>query len=147
MTEKNEEGEFVSLRDASEYAKVTRQAIYVAIKKKKLTAVKRRGRWCIFKKDLHSYQLNKHNRHLRVVDGERIYDPEKGLFSIPEVCMMISTKMKQPYSIQHLYYLVRSGQLKAFKRGSAWVISKEAGVELAIRELGYVQAQTEMAMN
>lgn len=142
--ELNENEATMSLSEVARYTNVTRQAIYVAVKKKKLSAVKVSGRYRIFKKDVERYQLNKYNRDLRMEDGELIFDTQKGFFSIRQVCQMISSEMDRSYSVQHLYHLVRSGQLKAFKRGYAWVVRLEDVRQLALKELGYVMGQLEL---
>lgn len=133
---KTEVEEFFSLAEAAQYSHVTRQAIYVAIRGKKLKAVKKNRQWCISRKDIDDYRLNKYNRDLRKYNDQYIFDVEKGYFSVQQVCKIISSTLKKPYNLQHIYYLLRSGQLRASRKGAAWVVSKEAIVELLDKEMG-----------
>ena len=125
---------FFTLSEAAEYAHVCRQAIYAALRKKALKAEKNGRRWCISRADLDDYRTNKYNRDRRKFNGEPIFDMEKGHFSVQQVCKVISSTLKKPYPLQHIYYLMRSGQLKAFKKGAAWVISKEDAIDLLEKE-------------
>jgi len=135
MNEKNElPDDFLSLAEAAEYAHVTRQAIYVAIRKRGLPAVKKNRQWCISRKDLDEYRANKYNRDKRKFNDEFIFDMEKGHFSVQQVCKVISATLKRPYSLQHIYYLMRRGKLKAFRMGAAWVIAKDDAVDLLEKE-------------
>lgn len=125
---------FFSLPEAAAYAHVTRQAIYLAMKNRGLSGCKIGRQWYIKKEDLDEYRGNKYNRDLRKKDGEYIFDMEKGHFSVQQVCRVISATLGRPYSLQHIYYLLRIGRLKAFRAGNAWVISKEDAVALLDHE-------------
>ena len=52
----------VSITEAARINNVTRQAIYVAIKQKKLKAFKDSTRWTIDLKDLEEYRKHKYSR-------------------------------------------------------------------------------------
>lgn len=125
---------FFSLAQAADYAHVTRQAIYLAVKQRGLRAKKIGRQWYITKEDLDNYRANKYNRDLRKRDGEYIFDMEKGHFSVQQVCKVLSATLGRPYSLQHLYYLLRTGQLKAMRKGAAWVVEKDDAVALLERE-------------
>lgn len=125
-----------TLTQAAEYAHVTRQAIYLAIKKDKIPAVKVSGLWSIRKEDLDGYRLNKYNKQLLKRDGENVYDLERGHFSVQHVSKIIASMLKRPYPAMHIYYLLRSGQLAGFRKGRSWVIAKEAAVALYEKEAG-----------
>lgn len=140
----NPPDEFFSLREAAEYAHVTRQAIYVAVKQRGLKATKKNGAWYITREDLDAYRSNKYNRDLRKEEnGEYVFDMDKGHFSIQQVCKVLSATLGRPYSIQHLYYLLRTGKLKGFRKGAAWVIAKEDAIDLLERER---EKESKMAM-
>lgn len=114
----NQDGEFVSITEAAKINNVTRQAIYVAIKQKKLKA-RKTSRWEIDLKDLQDYRDNKYSRTKSVFEGELLFDKAKGLFSVNEV----ADKLAIP--AQKVYYAMRTGTLKASRKGAAWVISEE----------------------
>lgn len=113
---KEEEKKVVSITEAAKLNKVTRQAIYVAIKLNKLKAEKETTRWTIDLKDLEEYRKQKYSRLKSVFDGELLFDNEKGFYSINQVARMLSVPA------QKIYYATRIGLLKAQRKGAAWVI-------------------------
>jgi excisionase family DNA binding protein len=117
----NGEGEladkkFVTLSEAAKINNVTRQAIYVAIKQKKLRAYKNPTRWIIDIDDLERYRKLKYSRTKSMHNGELIFDNKKGFYSIQQAAQMLNV----PY--QKIYYATRIGLLKASRKGSAWVV-------------------------
>lgn len=107
---------FVTLSEAAKINNVTRQAIYVAIKQKKLRAYKNPTRWIIDIEDLEHYRKLKYSRTKSMHNGELIFDNKKGYFSIQQAAKLL----KVPY--QKIYYATRIGLLKATRKGSAWVV-------------------------
>ena len=107
---------FVTLSEAAKINNVTRQAIYVAIKQKKLRAYKNPTRWIIDIDDLDQYRKLKYSRTKSMHEGELIFDNTKGFFSIQQASKMLNV----PY--QKIYYATRIGLLKAMRKGSAWVV-------------------------
>lgn len=118
----NHEGEipsdktFLSLSEAAKINNVTRQAIYVAIKQKKLRAYKNPTRWVIDIEDLDDYRKMKYSRTKSMHNGELIFDHNKGFYSIQQASKMLNV----PY--QKIYYATRIGLLKASRKGAAWVV-------------------------
>ena len=110
------EKKFVTLSEAAKINNVTRQAIYVAIKQKKLRAYKNPTRWIIDIEDLEQYRKMKYSRSKSMHNGELIFDNKKGFFSIQQASKMLNV----PY--QKIYYATRIGLLKATRKGSAWVV-------------------------
>lgn len=127
--------EILSLREAGLHAHVQRQSIYLAIKKGRLKATKVNNRWRIKLLDLDDYRCSKYNRDYRTINGELVFDMEKGEFSVQQVCKVMCATLNRQFSMQRLYYLLRIGQVKAFKKGSTWVILKEDAVALLDIEL------------
>ena len=115
-TELPNEKNLVTLSEAAKINDVTRQAIYVAIKQKKLRAYKNPTRWVIDIDDLEQYRNMKYSRAKSMHEGELIFDNKKGFFSIQQASEMIDV----PY--QKIYYATRIGLLKAIRKGSAWVV-------------------------
>ncbi len=116
MTEIPAGKKFVTLSEAAKINNVTRQAIYVAIKQKKLRAYKNPTRWIIDTEDLDHYRKLKYSRTKSMHNGELIFDNKKGFFSIQQASKMLNV----PY--QKIYYATRIGLLKATRKGSAWVV-------------------------
>ncbi len=109
----------VSITEAAKINNVTRQAIYVAIKQKKLKAHKDTTRWTIDLEDLEIYRKEKYSRTKSVFDGELLFDNKKGFFSVNQVAKMLSVPA------QKIYYATRVGLLKAIRKGAAWVIHQD----------------------
>lgn len=113
---KKVEDKVVSITEAAKINNVTRQAIYVAIKLKKLRAKKETSRWTIDLDDLADYRRQKYSRTKSVFNGELLFDNGKGYFSINQVAKMLQVP------VQKIYYATRIGLLKAHRKGSAWVV-------------------------
>ncbi|MBM3194432.1 MAG: helix-turn-helix domain-containing protein [Chlamydiae bacterium] len=110
---------FVSITEAARINNVTRQAIYVAIKQKKLKAYKHSTRWTISLKDLEDYRNQKYSRLKSTFNGELLFDNNKGFFSVGQAAKILNVPA------QKIYYATRVGMLKASRKGAAWVISVE----------------------
>lgn len=106
----------VSITEAAQLNRVTRQAIYVAIKLKKLKATKEASRWLINVQDLLDYRKEKYSRSRSTFEGELLFDNHKGYYSVNQVAKMLNVPA------QKLYYATRAGYLKASRKGAAWVI-------------------------
>lgn len=110
------ESKLVSITEAAKLNKVTRQAIYVAIKLNKLKASKETTRWTIHLDDLEAYRKQKYSRSKSTFNGELLFDNNRGFYSVNQVAKMLSVPA------QKIYYATRVGMLKAQRRGAAWVI-------------------------
>ena len=106
----------VSITEAARLNNVTRQAIYVAIKQRKLRATKDATRWTIDLEDLEEYKKNKYSREKSTFEGELLYDNKRGYYSVNQVAKMLNVPA------QKIYYATRVGLLKAFRKGAAWVV-------------------------
>ena len=106
----------VSITEAARINNVTRQAIYVAIKQKKLKATKDATRWTIHLDDLDEYRRNKYSRTKSMFNGELLFDNRKGYFSVNQTAKVLNVPA------QKIYYATRVGLLKASRKGAAWVI-------------------------
>jgi len=114
--EQNNSKRVVSITEAARLNKVTRQAIYVAIKQRKLRATKDATRWTIDLDDLEEYKKNKYSRKKSMYEGELLFDNSKGFYSINQVAKMLNVPA------QKIYYATRVGHLKAYRKGAAWVV-------------------------
>lgn len=113
------ETKLVSITEAAKLNKVTRQAIYVAIKLNKLKASKETTRWTIHLDDLEAYRNQKYSRSKSMFKGELVFDNDKGYHSVNQVASMLNVPA------QKIYYATRIGQLKAVRKGAAWVIHSD----------------------
>ena len=124
----------VSITEAARLNNVTRQAIYVAIKQKKLKAYKDATRWTIDLEDLENYKKSKYSRTKSMFEGELLFDNRKGYFSVNQVAKMLNVPA------QKIYYATRVGLLKASRKGAAWVIHNE---DLKLYQDSYLSKKTE----
>lgn len=106
----------VTITEAARINNVTRQAVYVAIKQKKLKASKDSTRWTINLDDLDNYRNQKYSRTKSMFDGELLFDNQKGFHSVNQVAKILGVPA------QKIYYATRVGLLKAIRKGAAWVI-------------------------
>lgn len=106
----------VSITEAAKINNVTRQAIYVAIKQKKLKATKHTTRWTIDLKDLEDYRRQKYSRTKSMYQGELLFDNKKGYYSVNQAAKLLGVPA------QKIYYATRVGLLKASRKGAAWVV-------------------------
>src|SRR5579864_6482520 len=106
----------ISITEAARINNVTRQAIYVAIKQKKLKATKDSTRWTIHLDDLEEYRTHKYSRTKSMFDGELLFDNRKGYYSVNQAAKLLNVPA------QKIYYATRVGLLKAHRKGAAWVI-------------------------
>lgn len=116
---KKEDKKVVSITEAAKINSVTRQAIYVAIKLKKLRAEKSTTRWTINLDDLDAYRKSKYSREKSVFGGELLFNNDKGYFSVNQTAKVLNVPA------QKIYYATRTGVLKAHRKGAAWVIHKD----------------------
>ncbi len=116
LVSESSEKKVVTITEASRINNVTRQAIYVAIKQKKLKAYKDSTRWTIDLDDLESYRNQKYSRTKSMFDGELLFDNHKGFFSVNQVAKILGVPA------QKIYYATRVGLLKAVRKGAAWVV-------------------------
>jgi len=119
----------VSITEAAKINNVTRQAIYVAIKQKKLKAKKDTTRWKIHLDDLEEYSKNKYSRSKSMFDGDLLFNNKKGFYSVSQVAEMLSVPA------QKIYYATRSGMLAAERKGAAWVIHIDSVEEYKAKHL------------
>jgi hypothetical protein len=126
--------EFTSLSEAAKYAHTCRQAIFLAIRKNQLKAEKRviknaRGNWAeqwvVKRSDLDDYRKSKYNREKRVVDGQKLFDIEEDRLSVLHAAKILSEALNTFYAVHRLYYLLRIGRIRGFKKAGAWIIRRE----------------------
>lgn len=108
---------YVSVSEAARIKKVTRQAIYLAIRLKRLKAYKHDDQWKVFLVDLQEYDSKRFSRiYHSSINGEPIFDEQNGYFSVDRASKMINIPK------QKIYYAIRTGLLPAHRKRAAWVI-------------------------
>src|SRR5258708_19512331 len=108
-----ETAKVVSITEAARINNVTRQAIYVAIKQKKLKATKDSTRWTIHLDDLEEYRQNKYSRTKSMFNGELLFDARKGYYSANQAAKVLDVPA------QKIYYAIPVGLLKALQKAAA----------------------------
>jgi hypothetical protein len=135
MSNKPSPDDILTATQASEYAHVVKQAIIRAIYAGRLKAWKsKESKWLMYRKSIDEYRETKYNRDDKTVDGERIFDAEKGFFSVPQIEKVISHELQRAFSRNRLYRMIYSGELKARKRGNSWVVHKDDAIEIIKKE-------------
>jgi excisionase family DNA binding protein len=129
-----EKDDYLSMGEACRYIHVGRAAIYAALKKGRLHAIKIGYYYAFAREELDRYRLNKYNRDERRMNGERIFDVQRGTFSVHQASKILSDELKVAYNMQRLYHLIRTGQLKVTKCGATFVISRETLIDLIEKE-------------
>lgn len=116
--EQTTEPKVFSITEAARMHGVSRQAIHVAIDKKRLKATKdpKSGRLKIAVADLEEYHRTKYSRKFSMRDGKLLFDMEKGLYSVAQAAELIGVN---PWDI---YYSIRKGKLKPSRNGAAYVL-------------------------
>lgn len=111
---------YLSTDEAAIKSGVTRQAVYLAIKKKKLKADKI-GSWYyqIKESDLKEYRINKFNRDNSTFEGKPLYDVSKGEYSLKKAAEYLGM------DYTHLYCHMRAGRIPTQRRGSAWIFQQK----------------------
>ncbi len=104
---------------AAEILCITRQAVFAAIKLKKLKGTKEHSRWSISEEDLDEYKRNKYNRDYSVYNDAPLYDQSKGEFSVKKASEECRLKKNQ------VYYFIRKGCLRSHKKRAAWIIDAD----------------------
>jgi hypothetical protein len=144
MEEQKTPDVFNSLAEAAEYAHTCRQAVFSAIKKNQLKAEKKvsknpRGRfllqWSIKKSDLDEYRQSKYNCEKRTHEGEKLFDIEQDRLSVLHAAKILSEAMGRFYPSHRLYYLLRTGRVRGYKKAGAWIIKKEELINVYNEEL------------
>ena len=113
----------MNTREASQHLNVGKAAVMSAIKKNRLPAIKKEGRWTFNTNDLDEYKRNRFDRKLSVVDGKPLYDKTKGEYSVNDAAKLLGC------SVQHLYYACRSNKIHTTKKRFTWIIKTEDIIE------------------
>lgn len=126
----------ISTSKAAAYCKITRQAIYAAIRKGRIKAWKKGNKWITTPGELDRYRLSKYTREfLTAPDGDLVFDVAKGLLSCPQVAKIFSDTLGRPYPLQKVYHRIYSKKLPAHKIGYTWVIHSHHAAELLHYEI------------
>ncbi len=107
---------YVTVSEAARIKKVTRQAIYLAIREGKLKAYQDGNVLKIFLVDLMEYDRHRYSREKVVHEGEPLFNSDKGEVSIEKAAQMLGVPR------QKLYYAARTGMLKTIRKKSTWVV-------------------------
>lgn len=120
MTEsKKSHDDWLSISEISRKCRVTRQAVYVAIKNGRLKAAQINRIWFAHVDDIEAYRSSRYNREHSRINGEPIFDILSGYLSVNHIAKLFGE------TPQRIYYLLRTGQVPASKKGAAWVVNIE----------------------
>jgi len=111
-----------SIDEAARFSCVTRQSVYVAVKKGRIKAHKSAAsfRWQIYKSDLDEYIRSKYCRSYgKASDGSVFYSVEEGRYSPSQAAEIVDCP------VQNIYYQIRTGGIKITYKDHRMVIRKE----------------------
>lgn len=106
----------MTLIEAAQKHGVSRQGIYVAVKKKRLKAEMKSYRWMVNQADIDEYNRTKHKREFSLDNGKLLFDKKKGLYSVKEAAQYLGK------TSQYLYAQLRHRKLFGSRRGFTWII-------------------------
>jgi len=118
---------YLTTDEAAILSGVTRQAVYLAIKKNRLKA-ERIGPWYyqIKKSDLDEYRENRFCRDKSTFEGEPLYDAAKGEYSLKNAAAYLGM------DYMNLYYHMRAGRVSTHRKGAAWIFHRKDLDELRV---------------
>jgi excisionase family DNA binding protein len=112
----------MTILDAAEYTHTSKQAVGAMIKRGRIKATRVGRHFAISHADLEHALLNKYSRVDLRYAGKRVYDHAQGLISAIYARHMLASVLGRPVTMQHVYYCIRVGQLRAMRCGHVWVI-------------------------
>ena len=102
---------FLSMVEAAKVCGVTRQAIHINIRSGKIPAVRNHhNHYRIDPKDIEGFEPNKHKPKPKYTDYYSVLDTAEVL----------------NVSIQKVYYMVKKGRLKSYRKGSCVLVLKRS---------------------
>jgi len=111
--------ESMKIMDACRFLGISRAAVYIAVKKGRLKAEKKDGRYSFYLKDLEAYKETKYTRKfMKDKDGNFLYSDQ--FLSITESAILLGLPE------QRIYYLTRTNRIPHNKYGCHAIISKKA---------------------
>lgn len=106
-----------SVNETAEILGVTRQAVYLAIRLKKLEVEKIDLKWRISQEELEEFKKNRYD-HTKTTrpDGALKFDPSEGRYSIRQFAEFYEVPR------QRIYYLIHAKRIKYTRDGSSLII-------------------------
>jgi hypothetical protein len=126
--------ELLTISEAAAHSRVSRQAIYVALRDKRLKGFIHKRKWFIKREDLDYYRSQKYIGDNRKNNGEPIFNLEKGIYSVHQLSKFMSLGLGRPFPMQRVYFLLKRGRIKSHRVGAAWIILKEDAILLLEEE-------------
>ena len=109
--------DLITLAQAAEYLKITRQSVLLAVRHQKLKPSKSGDLWYFKRSVLEEFKHKKFTREeLRRKNGILVFNPQEGKFSVPQVAQMYGIKKNR------VYHCIRHNMLNCSKVGGTHVI-------------------------
>lgn len=113
--------------------------IYTAASKKRISRRKINGQFYYTKHDLDNYRLSRNSQLNRMYKGEKLFDIDKGLFSVSIVLQCIRHVLKREISRKRIYEYLRNNEHTSFKKGREYVITRDDAEKMLDREIEYYE--------
>lgn len=131
--------EMLTLTDAAEEMRSSRQAVYIAIRKGRLKAAQIHRHWWVRRGDLTEYRSMRYCRLYSTYQGEPLYDLEKGEFGPEHAAKYLGVPKNK------IYYLITKGELRVSRRGHHYILLKDMLDEYAKGKVGKNDPQIKFA--
>ena len=106
----------ISVNDASVLLDLSKQAIIIAVQKRKIEGVKISGHWLLDRDSVRNYPNIRYNALYRSRDGYKIYSPIEGRYSVRMLSKYLGIKE------QAIYYQIKCGRIPFTRIGASIVI-------------------------
>jgi predicted DNA-binding protein YlxM (UPF0122 family) len=108
--------DYISVSEAAKKFRITRQAIYHAIKIGKIETIKSLDSWKVSLSSIKSYRKKRYNRSTTMIDGKLLYDNSKHLYSAAQLAKILKVHH------QMIYYYIKNKDLPYFRHGKASIV-------------------------
>ncbi len=112
--------EVFTIATAAKFLNVTRQAVYIAVKSKKLKAYQLpNGRWNMHRDSLIEYDRGKYKRENCLDrEGNLLFDHQKGFYSPRQIAEKLNLRT------QNVYFFIRMGYVPVKRFGAAYILQE-----------------------
>jgi len=117
MVPPTEREAYITVFAASLVLRISRQAVYHAIKLGRISAKNILGSWSVKLSSVNSYRKTRYDALHKRHNGLPVYDPSKGLFSIKQLAKILNI------SYSCLYHHVKCGNIPSYRVNACYVIN------------------------
>lgn len=109
--------ELITVQQACKMLGIEKQALYLALKHKRIAASKVNGHWVIQRYAVEDYKDSRYKHTTRKINGKPVFDNAKGLYSLRQLAELIHV----PYL--KIYYQIACKKIPHNRQGASYVIN------------------------